>query len=148
MGGCSSNATNNLTSKKQKVWSLCKPLGFDLLLGMDVIKKLGGVHIDEGGKAYFAEAAHILGATIELEQPFVQSSTNAPNPGQYHGSGPVISHQKSYTTEREHTCFFKVRLFMALLLHLVNDSIDEWLTKGNNCWSRFLNFQILWQLVR
>ena len=46
-----------------------KPLGFNLLLGMDVIKKLGGVHIDEGGKAHFAEAAHTLGATIELEQP-------------------------------------------------------------------------------
>ena len=44
-----------------------KPLGFDLLLGMDVIKKLGGVHIDEGGKAHFAEVAHTLGATIELE---------------------------------------------------------------------------------
>ena len=36
---------------------------------MDVIKKLGGVHIDEGGKAHFAEVAHTLGATIELEQP-------------------------------------------------------------------------------
>ena len=46
-----------------------KPLGFDLFLGMDVIKKLGGVHIDDGGKAHFAEAAHTLGATIELEQP-------------------------------------------------------------------------------
>ena len=46
-----------------------KPLGFDLLLGMDVIKKLGGVHIDKRGKAHFAEAAHTLGATIELEQP-------------------------------------------------------------------------------
>ena len=46
-----------------------KPLGFDLLLGMDVIKKLGGVHIDEGGKAHFVEATHTLGATIELEQP-------------------------------------------------------------------------------
>ena len=46
-----------------------KPLGFDLLLGMDVIKKLGGVHIDEGGKAHFAEVALALGATIELEQP-------------------------------------------------------------------------------
>ena len=45
-----------------------KPLGFDLLLGMDVIKKLGSVHIDEGGKAHFAEAAHTLGATIALEQ--------------------------------------------------------------------------------
>ena len=37
--------------------------------GVDVIKKLGGVHIDEGSKAHFAEAAHNLGATIELEQP-------------------------------------------------------------------------------
>ena len=46
-----------------------KPLGFDLLLGMDIIKKLGSVHIDERGKAHFAEVAHTLGATIELEQP-------------------------------------------------------------------------------
>ena len=46
-----------------------KPLGFDLLLGMDVIKKLGGVHINEGDKAHFAVAALALGATIELEQP-------------------------------------------------------------------------------
>ena len=46
-----------------------KPLGFDLLLGMDVIKKLGGVHINKGGKTHFAEAAHTLGVTIELEQP-------------------------------------------------------------------------------
>ena len=42
-----------------------KPLRFDLLLGMDIIKKLGGMHIDEGGKAHFVEAAHTLGATIE-----------------------------------------------------------------------------------
>ena len=46
-----------------------KPLGFNILPGMDVIKKLGGVHIDKGGKAHFAEAALTLGATIELEQP-------------------------------------------------------------------------------
>ena len=38
-------------------------------MGMDVIKKLGGVHIDEGGKSHFAEAAHTLGATIKREQP-------------------------------------------------------------------------------
>ena len=44
-----------------------KPLGFNL--EMNIIKKLGSVHIDEGGKAHFAEAAHTLGATIELEQP-------------------------------------------------------------------------------
>ena len=36
---------------------------------MDVIKKLGGVHIDEGGKAHFAETALDLGTAIELEQP-------------------------------------------------------------------------------
>ena len=35
---------------------------------MAVMKKLGGVHIDEGGKAHFAEVVHTLGATIELEQ--------------------------------------------------------------------------------
>ena len=27
------------------------------------------MHIDEGGKAHFAEAAHTWGATIELEHP-------------------------------------------------------------------------------
>ena len=53
-----------------------KPLGFDLLLGMDVIKKLGGVHIDEGGKAHFAEVAHTLGATMELKQPDFCSEFN------------------------------------------------------------------------
>ena len=36
---------------------------------MGIIKKLGGVHINEWGKAHFAEEAHTLGATIELEQP-------------------------------------------------------------------------------
>ena len=46
-----------------------KPLGFDLLPEMDVINKLGGVHIDKGGKAHFAEVVLALGATIELEQP-------------------------------------------------------------------------------
>ena len=46
-----------------------KPLGFDLFLGMEFIKKLGGMHINEGGKAHFAEVAHTLGATIKLEQP-------------------------------------------------------------------------------
>ena len=46
-----------------------KTLGFNLLLGMDVIKKLGGVHIYEGGQAHFAEVALPLVATIELEQP-------------------------------------------------------------------------------
>ena len=46
-----------------------KPLRFDLLLEMDVIKKLGGMHIDERGKAHFVEVAHTLGVTIELEQP-------------------------------------------------------------------------------
>ena len=54
--------TNVLVVKKSK------PLGFDLLLGMDVIKKVGGMHIDEGGKEHFAEAALALVATIELEQ--------------------------------------------------------------------------------
>ena len=80
-----------------------KPLRFDLL-GMDVIKKLGGVHIDEGSKAHFAEAAHTLGATIELEQPdFRAEFDQSSNPGQYHGSSPVISHQKSYTTDYRST---------------------------------------------
>ena len=58
---------------------------------MDIMKKLGSMYINEGGKAHFAEAAHTL--------TFVQISTNAPNSGQCRGSGLVISHQKNYTTE-------------------------------------------------
>ena len=53
-----------------------KPLGFNLLLGMDVIKKLGCVHIDKQGKAHFAEVAHTLGVTIELEQPDFRADFN------------------------------------------------------------------------
>ena len=69
VGSITLTVTNRNPLKTNVLVVNSKPLGFDLLLGMDVIKKLGGVHFDEGGKAYFAEAAHILGATIELEQP-------------------------------------------------------------------------------
>ena len=69
VGSITLTVTNRSPLKTNVLVVNSKPLGFNLLLGMDVIKKLGGVHIDEGGKAHFAEAAHTLGATIELEQP-------------------------------------------------------------------------------
>ena len=69
VGSITLTVTNRNPLKTNVLVVNSKPLGFDLLLGMDVIKKLGGVHIDEGGNAHFAEAAHTLGATIELEQP-------------------------------------------------------------------------------
>ena len=69
VGSITLTVTNRNPLKTNVLVVNSKPLGFNLLLGMDVIKKLGGVHIDEGGKVHFAEAAHTLGATIELEQP-------------------------------------------------------------------------------
>ena len=63
-GSITLTVTNRNLLKTNVLVVNSKPLGFNFLLGMDVIKKLDGVHIDEGGKAHFA-----LGATIELEQP-------------------------------------------------------------------------------
>ena len=68
VGSITLTVTNRNPLKVNVLVVNSKPLGFNLLLGMDVIKKLGGVHIDKGGKAHFAEAAHTLGVTIELEQ--------------------------------------------------------------------------------
>ena len=69
VGSITLTVTNRNPLKTDVLVVKSKPLGFDLFLGMDVIKKLGGMHIDEGGKAHFTEAAHTLGVTIELEQP-------------------------------------------------------------------------------
>ena len=76
VGSITLTVTNRNPLKTNVLVVNSKPLGFDLLLGMDVIKKLGGVHIDEGGKAHFAEAAHTLGATIELQQPDFRAEFN------------------------------------------------------------------------
>ena len=56
VGSITLTLTNRNPLKTNVLVVNSKPLGFDLLLGMDIIKKLGGVHIDEGGKAHFAEA--------------------------------------------------------------------------------------------
>ena len=69
IGSITLTVTNRNPLKTNVLVVNSKPLGFNLLLGMDVIKKLGSVHINERGKAHFAEVAHNLGATIELEQP-------------------------------------------------------------------------------
>ena len=66
VGSITLTVTNRNPLKTNVLVVNCKPLGFDLLLGMDVVKKLGGMHIDEEGKAHFAEAVHTLDATIEL----------------------------------------------------------------------------------
>ena len=69
VGSITLTVTNRNSLKTNVLVVNSKPLGFNLLLGMDVIKKLGSLHIDEGGKVHFAEAAHTSGAAIELEQP-------------------------------------------------------------------------------
>ena len=76
VGSITLTVTNRNPLKTNMLVVNSKPLGFDLLLGMDIIKKLGGVHIDEQGKAYFAEVAHTFGATIELEQPDFHAEFN------------------------------------------------------------------------
>ena len=69
VGSITLTVTNRNPLKTNVLVVNSKPLGFNLLLGTDVIKKLSGMHIDEGSKAHFAEAAHTLGAIIELKQP-------------------------------------------------------------------------------
>ena len=46
-------------------------LGFDLLLGLDVIRLLGGVHINEHGEANFPNNVFSVGATdaVKIERP-------------------------------------------------------------------------------
>ena len=88
-----------------------KPLGFDLLRGMDIIKKLGDVHIDEEGKAHFAEAIHALGATIELEQPdfraeFDQRTKSWTVSWKWSGDQPI---EKLYNRVPEYTIPARVR---------------------------------------
>lgn len=53
-----------------------KPLGFDLLLGMDIINELGSVHIDELGSVHFSEAALTLGVIMKLEEPDFSAEFN------------------------------------------------------------------------
>ena len=76
VGSITLTVTNRNSLKTNVPEVNSKPLRFDLFLGMDVIKKLGGMHIDKGGKAHFAKAAHTLGATIELEQPDFRAEFN------------------------------------------------------------------------
>ena len=76
VGSITLKVTNRNPLKTNMLVVNSKPLGFDLLLGMDIIKKLGGVHINEGGKAHFAEVALALGVTIELEQPDFRTEFN------------------------------------------------------------------------
>ena len=69
IGSITLTVTNRNPLKMNMLVVNSKPLIFNLLLGINVIKKLGDVHIDEGGKAHFAEVTLALGVTIELEQP-------------------------------------------------------------------------------
>ncbi len=63
VGSITLTVTNRNPLKTNVLVVNSKPLGFNLLLGMDVIKKLGCVHINDGEKAHFAEAEHTLGKT-------------------------------------------------------------------------------------
>ena len=54
IGSITLTVTNRNPLKTNMLVVNSKSLGFDLLLGMYVIKKLGGMHINERGKAHFA----------------------------------------------------------------------------------------------
>ena len=73
VGSITLTVTNRIPFKTNMLVVNSKPLGFDLFLVMEIIKKMGGVHIDEEGKAHFAEAAQTFGVTIELEQPDIRA---------------------------------------------------------------------------
>ena len=48
--------------------ALKKPLSFDLLLGYDVIRALGGVHITQTGAVQFQEKTPVC-AVLRIDQP-------------------------------------------------------------------------------
>ena len=105
VGSITLTVTNRNHLKTNVLEVNSKPLGFNLLLGMNVMKKLGGMHIDEGGKAHFAEVAHTLGATIKLEQPdfcteFDQSNKSWTVSSKWSGDQPP---EKLYNRKPEHT---------------------------------------------
>lgn len=52
-------------------------LGYDLLLGMDTIKELGGVRINDEARARFTEAGLALSTAMELEQPEFDQCTKS-----------------------------------------------------------------------
>ena len=43
-------------------------LGFDMLIGMDIIRMLGGIYIDQSGDAIFSRTEPCASATIRIEE--------------------------------------------------------------------------------
>ena len=68
-------------------------LGFDMLLDMEIIRMLGGIHIDQSGNVIFSRTGPHACAAIRIEEPTsALSSMRRPGLGQRHRSGQVISH--------------------------------------------------------
>ena len=117
--------TNRKSLKDECASGKQQAIGFDLLLGMDVIKKLGGVHIDEGGKARFAEAAQTLGVTIELEQPdfraeFDQRTKSWTVPWEWSDDQPL---EKLYNRVPEYTIPVRARAEY-------DEKLQNWIDNG------------------
>ena len=51
-------------------------LGFHMLIGMDIIRMLGGVHIDQSGDAIFSRTEPHACATIRIEEPDFSAEFN------------------------------------------------------------------------
>ena len=51
-------------------------LGFDMLLGMDIIRMLGGVRIDQSGDAIFSRTEPHACAAIRIEEPDFSAEFN------------------------------------------------------------------------
>ena len=51
-------------------------LGFDMLLGMDIIRMLGGVRIDQSGNVIFSRTGSHACAAVRIEEPDFSAEFN------------------------------------------------------------------------
>ena len=70
-------AGDNISSVKADVLVVNSPLlGFDMQLGMDIIRMLGGVRIDQSGNVIFSRTGPHAGAAIRIEEPDFSAEFN------------------------------------------------------------------------
>ena len=75
--GTITQAADNVSPVKADVLVVnCSLLGFDMLLGMDIIRMLGGVHIDQSGNVIFTRTWPHAYAAIKIEKPDFSTEFN------------------------------------------------------------------------
>ena len=70
-------AADNVSLVKADVLAVNSSLlGFDMLLGMDIIRMLGGVRIDQSGNVIFSRTGPHICAAIRIEEPDFSAEFN------------------------------------------------------------------------